>query len=306
MRTLLLLAAFLAAACLTHGAEPAARRRSLTYGLLPTDRISDSDKDRCWESLRTLGLCKHDLLATLFTGRPGVPAACCRAAREVDVHCGPFTRALLRSLLPRRLIRRCSRSVITGAPTTTTRPYARRAPRLATGPRVSGGARAPPGPEASASVRFPPPPRAHRAGPRAATHAPPRPNARRSARPPPPEPRAYIPGETSFRFPAPEPQTDSPGTHTPRPKAATRTPAPAVVSGGQRGGVVRGAPSPGGEETPPKPKVIVSGSARRPTRSAPGVFGADAEGFVPTAPAPPEGVRTANPSPKSDTYGTPA
>ncbi|CAN6240674.1 unnamed protein product [Urochloa humidicola] len=138
-----------AAACLAQaGAEPTTPRRSITTpGLSPTGPSSD-DLDWCWESLLTLGHCKHDLLASFLAGRP-VPRECCVAVDEADHHCGPLTRAFLGSILPRGLLAQCAHQLASGgAPAT--RPSQRRAPprapALETGPRTSGGAHPPPPP----------------------------------------------------------------------------------------------------------------------------------------------------------------
>ncbi|CAN6269079.1 unnamed protein product [Urochloa humidicola] len=139
-----------AAACLAQaGAEPTTPRRSITTpGLSPTGPSSD-DLDWCWESLLTLGLCKHDILAA----RPA-PGECCLADDEAGHHCGPFARAFLNSVLPRGLMAECAHPApaATGAGGAPMRlPSQRRTPprahTLETGPRASSGAQ-PPAPKA--------------------------------------------------------------------------------------------------------------------------------------------------------------
>ncbi|KAI5010876.1 hypothetical protein ZWY2020_013013 [Hordeum vulgare] len=96
--------AALLAACLTHVALAAAPRRSLTVDAFPSDPLLDPGL--CWESITTLCTCKHDLLASFFTGSP-VPRPCCEAAGEVDVFCDPVTSSIVAVLLPRRLQKEC-------------------------------------------------------------------------------------------------------------------------------------------------------------------------------------------------------
>ncbi|RLM65662.1 translation initiation factor IF-2-like [Panicum miliaceum] len=118
MRSSLIPVALLAAAaCLAlAGAEPAAPRRSLAFDPIPTG--ARSDWDWCWESLLTLVLCKHDLLASFLAGRPA-PRACCVAADEAGHHCGPLTRAfIVGSLLPHGPLAQCALPEATGSPAT--------------------------------------------------------------------------------------------------------------------------------------------------------------------------------------------
>ncbi|OEL28479.1 hypothetical protein BAE44_0010501 [Dichanthelium oligosanthes] len=228
MRSSLLVLALLAAACLAHaGAEPAAPRRSLTFDVVPAG--PRSDWDWCWESLLTLGLCKHDLLASFFAGRP-VPSACCRAADEAAHHCGPFTRAfVVGSLLPHGPLEQCARTVVPDAPATwpdERAPSPPRAPALETSPIVSGGARTPTAPEARTGARSsPPPPRAFTG----ASSGTPEPKPDMSARLPPRAPRVPSGAHGS---PGPKPQTSA---RLPAPRA------PRVPSGtnGSPGGTPR-------------------------------------------------------------------
>ncbi|KAG2574327.1 hypothetical protein PVAP13_7KG321950 [Panicum virgatum] len=244
--SLLPVALLAAAACLAlAGAEPAAPRRSLAVDPTTPTRAR-SDWDWCWESLLTLGLCKHDLLASLFAGRPA-PRACCVAADEAVHHCGPFTRAfIVGSLLPHGPLAQCALTeVTTGSPATW--PDARvrappRAPSLQSGPRVSGGAPPPPAPEAARTRARSPPPRV----PTGASSGTPGTKPEMTARPPPlPVAPARVPGgpEKSFRFPPPFPAEVSAGTRAASPKAAASgTRAPAVPGGARRDAGARGAP----------------------------------------------------------------
>ncbi|KAG2568358.1 hypothetical protein PVAP13_7NG311924 [Panicum virgatum] len=288
MRSSLLPVALLAvaaAACLAHaGAEPAAPRRSLAVD--PTPTRARSDWDWCWESLLTLGLCKHDLLVSFFAGRPA-PRACCVAADEAVHHCGPFTRAfIVGSLLPHGPLAQCALpEVTTGSPATW--PDARvrappRAPALQTGPRASGGA---------------PPPLAATG----ASSGTPGPKPEMTARPPPlpVAPPPSVPGpQKSFRIPPPLPPPVSAGTRAASPKAASGTRAPAVPGGARRDAVVRGAAPPvPAQGNPPKPKVIAGGSAGAPARRAPDAYGAGAGAPLAATAAPRKGVPAARPSP---------
>ncbi|KAJ1272521.1 hypothetical protein BS78_06G207900, partial [Paspalum vaginatum] len=294
MRSSVLLGALMvmATACLVHGAEPAAPtplRSQLTSDLFPGGLLSDSDRELCWESLLTLGLCKHDLLASFFTGHP-LPRACCRAADEVGHHCGPFSRAFVGSLLPRRTLIQCARSLATGSPTTTL--PSRRPPRTPTSTRgaysSSGTHGTPPPPvplpQTGAGLPAPGAPRIPRG-----THAP----------PPPPVPKpptgADLPPSMlmppgwgmSVRLPPGDDSDDDDAPAAPPPKAARGTRAPAV-SGGARDG------------SPPKPKVVAGGSAGGRTRGAPDAYyGAGAGAPLAAAAEPRKGARTAGPSPKS-------
>ncbi|CAO2043500.1 unnamed protein product [Urochloa humidicola] len=183
-----------AAACLAHaGAEPTTprRSRSLTSGFLPPTVPGSDDWDLCLESLLTLGLCKHDLLASFLAGRP-VPRECCLAADEAGHHCGPLTRAVLGSILPRGLLAQCAHRVATGgAPAT--RPSQRRAPprapTLETGPRALDGARPPP----------PPVPEAPAGGSSGTHRTPPARSARGEEEESPPEPKVIVSGGSAGR-----------------------------------------------------------------------------------------------------------
>ncbi|KAG8082948.1 hypothetical protein GUJ93_ZPchr0014g46700 [Zizania palustris] len=171
------LLAALVAACLAYGAESAAARRSLTFDdvdVFPAGPRSDSGM--CWELLLTLGMCKHDLLASFLTGCP-VPRACCRAVCDVDEHCGPFTRAFVGSLLPHSLMRQCAATATHRAPNVRAAPPRVPAVSVAS-PRVpSGGARPPPSQDTYTSVLSPPPRAPKHLGPPKAfhrgTHTPP-------------------------------------------------------------------------------------------------------------------------------------
>lgn len=249
MRSRLLLLVVLVtstAACLAHGAdEPNTPRRSLTFvDLIPTRPRSESDNRKCLENMLALcGSCKHELfLASLFPERR-VPPACCRAAAEVDDHCGSLTRTFFRAVLPHDLFQRCARQSragragVTRAPTTTV-------------PSVSGGAaRAPPAPEVQTSS----PPRAAGAS-GGTTYA--APAAKMHAGPPKffgrvPSPAA---GSASVHPPAPYPVTvPSGGKH-----------APPVRSGGQReAGAPHSSVTEPVNEDEPRPKVISAGGTRR-------------------------------------------
>ncbi|CAN6252018.1 unnamed protein product [Urochloa humidicola] len=172
-----------AAACLAHAtAEPTTprRSRSLTSGFLPPTVPGSDDWDWCWESLLTLGLCKHDLLASFIAGHPA-PHECCLAADEAGHHCGPLTRAFLGSILPRGLLAQCAHQVATGgAPTTL--PSQRRAPPRA--PTLGTGARPPPPPALEA--RTP----ARSSG----THRMPPVGSARQGEESPPEPKVIVAG----------------------------------------------------------------------------------------------------------------
>ncbi|CAO2036279.1 unnamed protein product [Urochloa humidicola] len=188
------------AACLAHaGAEPTTPRRSPTPGLLPTGPSSD-DWDWCWESLLTLGLCKHDLLA----GRPA-PRECCLAADEASHHCGPFARAFLGSILPRGMLAECvhpAPAATSGAPTrlSSQRRAPPRAPTLETGPRASGGAQ-PPAPEARTGAQSAP--LRGSAGPSSGTHgSPPEMSVREES---PAEPKVIVAGGRARHAPGAPP-----------------------------------------------------------------------------------------------------
>ncbi|WVZ86893.1 hypothetical protein U9M48_033608 [Paspalum notatum var. saurae] len=279
----------MAAACLVHGAEPAAPaplRPQLTSDVFPGGlRRSDSDRELCWESLLTLGLCKHDLAASFFTGHP-LPRACCRAADEVGHHCGPFSRAFVGSLLPRRTLIQCARTLTTGSPTTTLPVPSRRraplrAPGLGTGPsRVPGG-----------GARLAPPrdPTSTRGG-SSGTHGTP---------PPPPVPAPQTSAGVSARPGAP-PRIPR-GTHTPPPPPVPKPPTGSDLPPDMS---VRLPPGDDSDDDdapaapPPKPKVIAGGSAGGRTRGAPDAYGAGAGAPLAAAAAPPprKGARTAGPS----------
>ncbi|RLM73524.1 translation initiation factor IF-2-like [Panicum miliaceum] len=206
MRSSLLPVALLAAAaCLAHaGADPAAPRRSLAFDPVPTATGARSDWDWCWESLLTLVLCKHDLLASFLAGRPA-PRACCVAADEAVHHCGPLTRAfIVGSLLKHRPLAQCALpEVTTGSPVTW--PDAR--------------VRAPSRPPLK-SFRIPPPyPPEVPAGARAAS-----PKAASGTRAP-----AVPGGDAGSRGAPPVPARGNP-------------PKPKVIAGGSAGGLTRRAP----------------------------------------------------------------
>ncbi|CAN6244804.1 unnamed protein product [Urochloa humidicola] len=194
--SLLTVVALLAtAACLAHaGAEPTTprRSRSFTSGFFPPTVPSSDDWDWCWESLLTLGLCKHDLLASFLAGHPA-PRECCLAADEAGHHCGPLTRAFLGSILPRGLMAHCAHQVATGgAPTTL--PSQRRAPPRA--PTLGTGARPPPppAPEARTDARSPPPRAPAGAGASSGTHRTPPVGSARQGEESPPEPKVIVAG----------------------------------------------------------------------------------------------------------------
>ncbi|KAL5216278.1 hypothetical protein ABZP36_007679 [Zizania latifolia] len=243
MRTAkVLLLAALVAACLAHGAESTAARRSLTFDDVVFPAGPRSDSGKCWELLLTLGLCRHDLLASFLTGCP-VPRACCRAICDVDDHCGPFTRAFVGSLLPHSLLRQCAATTTHRAPNVRAAPP--RVPAVSVAnPRVpSGGARPPPSQDTYTSM-FSPPPRAPKLylGPpkvfHRGTHTPP-PMFETSVQfAPPDHPRVTSGGalppsgqdsHTSVRAPPPRaprfylgpPKVFPRGGHTPPPRSQT-------------------------------------------------------------------------------------
>ncbi|CAN6273160.1 unnamed protein product [Urochloa humidicola] len=195
--SLLTVVALLAtAACLAHaGAEPTTprRSRSFTSGFFPPTVPSSDDWDWCWESLLTLGLCKHDLLASFLAGHPA-PRECCLAAAEAGHHCGPLTRAFLGSILPRGLLAHCAHQVATGGATTTLPSQRRAPPRAST---LGTGARPPPppAPEARTDARSPDPPRAPAgAGTSSGTHRTPPVGSARQGKESPPEPKVIVAG----------------------------------------------------------------------------------------------------------------
>ncbi|CAL5025724.1 unnamed protein product [Urochloa decumbens] len=223
--SVLALMAAAAVACLEHaGADPAAPRQSLTTtsessGRLPTTGPGSDDWDWCWESLLTLSLCKHDLLAYFLAGRPA-PRECCVAADEAIHHCGPLTRAFLGSILPRGPLAQCAHQQEATGGSPATRPSQRRAPprapTLETGPRASGGARPtpPPAPEARMDARSPPP----RTPPEASVRV-------GEDEQSPPEPKVIVAGGRAGRTP------DAPvaaGATTPPPQKGVRAARPSA------------------------------------------------------------------------------
>ncbi|CAN6240673.1 unnamed protein product [Urochloa humidicola] len=183
-----------AAACLAHaGAEPTTLRQSLTSGFLPPTVPGSDDWNWCWESLLTLGLCKHNLVASFLAGRPA-PRECCLAVEEAGHHCGPLTRAVLGSILPRGLLAHCAHQVATGgAPTRL--PSQRRAPPRA--PTLGTGARPPP-PEARTDARSPPL-RAPAEASSGTHRTPPARSARKEDEESPPEAKVIVAGGSAGR-----------------------------------------------------------------------------------------------------------
>ncbi|KAK3141670.1 hypothetical protein QOZ80_4BG0336910 [Eleusine coracana subsp. coracana] len=292
--SLLLLAAVLTAAACAD--EPASARRSLTFvdGLVPARPRSESDKRKCLENVVALGgSCKHELILASFFPDRLIPRACCRAADEVDDHCGPLTRAFFRAVLPRDLFRRCERQApvirapptarpaspplastvpgVSGPPST---PIIRAPPPLATVPGVSGApptarpvsptapapplAIVPPAPEAQTSARLPPKVSGQQVSHPIAPAPKPHASAPRAPKVSGGAPRSPIAGSTSVSPPPPYPVT------VPRGKHATPPPPPKTVSSGTyapvvSGGSPRAAPAPRSSAVPvnedvPKPK----------------------------------------------------
>ncbi|KAK1684983.1 hypothetical protein QYE76_045831 [Lolium multiflorum] len=226
--------AALLAACLAHVAiaVSAAPRRSLAV-VDPFSSDPLQDRGMCWESIRALCSCKHNLLESFLTGRP-VPLHCCEAAGEIDIFCDLFTSGLVGALIPRGLRKQCDatlRDHIGG-----------------------GGARAPPAPEESTttSVRFPPP--------RASTVS-----GGGSARAPPEE-------STSVRFSPPPASTVSGGGSaraSPAPKESTSVRFPPPRSSTVSGGGARSPPAPEAYTSvgfpPPRTARVSGGDTRTPS-----------------------------------------